>query len=182
MRETSKTNRVRSEAWKQRYLSGRVLDIGAGDDPVCPHAEVFDRAQGDAEHILSYLTENSYDTVLSSHCLEHMRDPRKALSDWWRLVRPGGALVIVVPDAELYEQGHWPSRWNGDHKTTWGLFAAPGAPPHRHGLVDLVRALPGARLVSAEVQDYGYDYSLTNIDQTLGESLAQLQVVARKPA
>lgn len=179
MREASKTNAIRSDAWKRRYLSGRVLDIGAGDDPVCPTAEIFDRAQGDAEHILSYLTENSYDCVHSSHTLEHMKYVHEVIRDWWRLVRPGGWFVTVVPDCTLYEQGFWPSRWNADHKWAFDLFELPG-PSYRIGLVELVRTLPGAKLISAELQDYGYDYALRDVDQTLGEALAQLQVVCRK--
>ena len=34
--EASKTNALRSSAFFKTYLSGRVIDIGAGDDPVYP--------------------------------------------------------------------------------------------------------------------------------------------------
>ena len=40
----------------------------------------------------------SYDFVFSSHNLEHFANPVKALYEWKRVLRPGGALVLVLPD------------------------------------------------------------------------------------
>jgi SAM-dependent methyltransferase len=42
--------------------------------------------------------DNSYDFLLSSHCLEHVANPLAALREWRRVVRPGGALVLILPD------------------------------------------------------------------------------------
>lgn len=39
----------------------------------------------------------SYAFVLSSHMLEHTANPLRALADWARVLKPGGALVLVVP-------------------------------------------------------------------------------------
>jgi len=90
MRESTKTNQYRSADFFARYFSGSVLDIGCGDDPVVPHARPFDVEHGNAERILDFLPPESFDTVNSSHCLEHMCDVPRALADWWSLVRPGG--------------------------------------------------------------------------------------------
>ena len=43
MKEASKTKEIRAKDFEQRYLQGRVLDIGAGTDPVCAMAVVFDQ-------------------------------------------------------------------------------------------------------------------------------------------
>ncbi len=44
------------------------------------------------------IPDRSYDFVLFSHALEHVANPVKALREWARVLRPGGALVLVLPD------------------------------------------------------------------------------------
>ncbi|CAN5515016.1 hypothetical protein BH10ACI4_BH10ACI4_01070 [soil metagenome] len=46
---------------------------------------------------LANIPDNSYDFVLSSHNLEHMANPVKALREWKRVLRPEGALIVVLP-------------------------------------------------------------------------------------
>ena len=46
---------------------------------------------------LREISSAKYDFVLSSHMLEHTANPLGALAEWRRLLRPGGALVLVVP-------------------------------------------------------------------------------------
>jgi SAM-dependent methyltransferase len=43
------------------------------------------------------LANSTYDVILSSHNLEHFANPIKALKEWRRVLRPGGALVLVLP-------------------------------------------------------------------------------------
>jgi len=158
--EATKTNQFRGAEFLALYLRGRVLDIGAGGDPVCPWAERFDVEHGDAGRIAGFRTPGSYDTVHSSHCLEHMPDPASALAQWWALVKPGGFLVLVVPDEDLYEQGAWPSRFNPDHKATFRLDRPTSWSPVSIELRALVAGLPDCRILQAEIQDDGYDRAL----------------------
>lgn len=160
MDEARKTNALRGVDFIGKFLSGRVIDIGAGKDLVCSHAEGFDREDGDANMISRFRPVNAYDTVHSSHCLEHMDDPAAALRDWWSLLKPGGYLVLVVPDEDLYEQGIWPSIFNRDHKTTFRLDKPDSWSAVSHDIRKLVAALPGCEIVSAEIQDTHYDYAL----------------------
>ena len=160
MDEARKTNALRGEDFIRKYLSGKVIDIGAGKDLVCEHAERFDRDDGDANVISRFRPANHYDAVHSSHCLEHMRDPAAALREWWSLVKPGGYLVVVVPDEDLYEQGIWPSIFNRDHKATFRLDKPESWSAVSYDIRDLVRGLPRCEIISAEIQDAHYDYSL----------------------
>jgi SAM-dependent methyltransferase len=160
MRESEKANTRRSEDFFRNYLTGRVIDIGSGNNPVTAQAECFDIADGDANELLKFRAAESYDCVYSSHCLEHMKDPRSALKQWWALIRHGGHLVLVVPHEDLYEQGYWPSRFNKDHKATFRIGGAASWSPVSIDLHELVHSLPGSEIISEEIQDNGYDYRL----------------------
>lgn len=225
MNETQKTNRLRSDGFFKKYFQGRVLDIGCGNDLVVPYAEPHDILYGhaDAGRILNNENKESYDCVYSSHCLEHMGNVPAALEQWWGLVKPGGFMILVVPDEDLYEQGIWPSRFNNDHKATFRLHAGPSWSKVSYSIEALVRGLNHVEIISMELQDAGYRYFLKShwifkrppyivaraavfikrclcragvrnlfmemlldrlaglpVDQTLGDALAQIQVVVRK--
>ena len=47
---------------------------------------------------LSGLANAAYDFVASSHCLEHVANPLRALLEWRRVTRAGGHLLLVLPD------------------------------------------------------------------------------------
>ena len=44
------------------------------------------------------IADHRYDFILSSHSLEHVANPIKALKEWIRIVKPEGSVVIVLPD------------------------------------------------------------------------------------
>ncbi len=142
------------------YLSGDGIDIGAGGDGLSKYRHSFpaiesvrdwDWPDGDAQYMAS--VDNSvYDFVHSSHCLEHMRDAGIALSNWWRILKPGGHLIVVVPDWDLYEHRVWPSWFNQDHKLSFTLV--PQSDPRILNLHDLVSGLPGAVVEQAETLEH----------------------------
>lgn len=163
MYEALKTNKLRGPEFLERYFSGRVLDIGSGNAMVVPHAEPFDKQHGDANRIDELREPGAYDAVHSSHSLEHMQDPEDAIRRWWRLVKPGGHLVIVVPEEDLYEQGNWPSLFQEEHTCTFRLDRETTWSPRSFDIRRLAAALPGATVVSAEIQDAGYDRALRRV-------------------
>ena len=160
MREASKTNQFRQPEFFKLYLGGSVLDIGAGQDLVCTHAQGFDMEHGDANHIDQYFSIECFDTVHSSHSLEHMHDPVSAIQKWWGLVKPDGYLIIVVPDEDMYEQGIWPSVFNTDHKSTYRLNKSASWSPVSHDIRVLCQSLPRSEVVSADLQCNNYDPAL----------------------
>ena len=161
MFESSKTRRLRDADFHEKYFSGSVLDIGCGEDLVVAHAQPFDLSNGDAQRITEFLPAKiQYDCVHSSHCLEHMKDVRAALAQWWSLVKPNGHLIIVVPDEDLYEQGIWPSIFNSDHKASFRLGKQLTWSPVSYDLKAIIEELPGAEIVDICVQDKGYSHEL----------------------
>lgn len=157
--ETSKTKEQFDEL-ERSIVRGRVLDIGAGPDPITSDAVVFDVEQGDANHITAFEPE-SFDLVYSSHCLEHMHDPRSTLLNWWSLVKPGGHLYVIVPDEDLYEQGVFPSRFNPDHKHTFTISKKRSWSPKSVNVLELAQTLPGGVVLSLVLNDTGYDRSVS---------------------
>jgi SAM-dependent methyltransferase len=159
-KEASKTNKIRGKEFAVKYLQGSVLDIGAGGDLVCDWARSFDIEDGDANNITDYISAESYDVVHSSHCLEHMFNPTEAILGWWSVVKPGGYMIIVVPEENLYEQGAWPPIFNQDHKSTFRLGGETSWSPVSFDIKRMCESLPGATVVSAELQDHNYNRRL----------------------
>jgi len=50
---------------------------------------------------LRFIETATYDFVLSSHCIEHLANPLQALSEWVRVIKEDGALVLVAPHKEV---------------------------------------------------------------------------------
>lgn len=76
------------------FCKGRGFDVGAGRWPL-PGAIPVDIANGvDAYHLPE---GDGLDFVFSSHCLEHLPDPVRAIEHWRERLRPGGCLFLYLP-------------------------------------------------------------------------------------
>jgi SAM-dependent methyltransferase len=76
--------------WEGRIAAGQTYRYAPGRPPGRQHI-------GEASS-LAGIPDASYDVVLSSHCLEHSANALAALAEWTRVLKPGGTLVVVVPD------------------------------------------------------------------------------------
>jgi SAM-dependent methyltransferase len=47
---------------------------------------------------LQGIADHHYDFILSSHNLEHISNPVRALKEWMRVVKPRGTLIVLLPD------------------------------------------------------------------------------------
>src|SRR5205085_5847377 len=91
-------------------------------------------------------------------CLEHIDHAPAAIRDWFRVLKVGGFLIILVPHQHLYERKvNPPSYWNADHRR----FYTPACL-----MAEIEAALePNTyRLRHLSDNDVGYSYS-TPIDQ-----------------
>lgn len=155
---------------------GKGLDIGGKPDPLCLYSELFpsidcvttwDWEDGDAQ-FLAGVQDSAYDFVHSSHCLEHLADPREGIKNWFRVIKPGGYLIVTVPDEDLYEQGVFPSEFNGDHKWTFTIFKQNSWSERSINLVELLMELGGdAEAVKVELLNATFRYELPRYDQSL---------------
>ncbi len=178
MKECSKSiqRRLSDPNFLRSYFVGEGLDIGGKPDPLMLYRELFplmgsvktwDWEDGDAQY-LAGMKDNSLGFVHSSHCLEHLVDPKEGLQNWFRVVREGGYLIVTVPDEDLYEQGVFPSDFNLDHKWTFTIFKNRSWSDHSINLVDLVRELgDAAEVVKLEQLASTYRFNLPRYDQTL---------------
>lgn len=195
MKECSKSirRRLADASFATRYFVGQGLDIGGKPDPLALYLELFPLAKsvrtwdwedGDAQFLASE-ADASYDFVHSSHCLEHLVDPRVGLANWFRVVRPGGHLVVTVPDEDLFEQGVFPSTYNKDHKHTFTIWKTGSWSPASINVLDLMPALgPSAEVLKIELLHGTYRFGLPRYDQTLSpvaESAIEF-VVRKRPA
>jgi SAM-dependent methyltransferase len=171
MDETTKSKRLWGPL-EHSVLTGKGIDIGCGPDPVTPGVRGFDVNDGDANRITDFVKED-FDFVYASHCLEHMHEPRKAVLEWWKLVRPGGHLFFMVPDEDLYEQGVFPSRFNPDHKATFTISKDKSWSPVSINVLELAQSLPNGQIVKLALQDQGYDRRMYKHGSSAGNRVAR---------
>ncbi|MEK7672224.1 MAG: methyltransferase domain-containing protein, partial [Bacteroidota bacterium] len=162
MKECSKSipRRLGDPNFINRYFVGEGLDIGGKPDPLSLYCELFSKMQqvrtwdledGDAQ-LLEGVPDEQYDFVHSSHCLEHLIDPAEGLKNWFRVVKPNGYMVLIVPDEDLFEQGQFPIAYNHDHRWTFTVYKQQSWSPNSGNLLTLLMSLGGqADIVKLEL-------------------------------
>ena len=190
MHETTKSipRRLRDVQYV-RYFAGNGIDVGCGNDslrqwqplfPLMGDVRDWDLADGNAQR-LPGISEAAFDWLHSSHCLEHVADPCAALERWCNVVRPGGHLIVLVPDEDLYEQGVWPSPYNRGHRHTFTTCKRQSWSPVSVNICDLVATVADvAFLVRLERLEATF-LPGANADQTLnGVTEAAIEFVLRR--
>jgi len=162
-----------------KYFVGDGIDIGCGDDSISKYISSFkfinsvkswDKIDGDAQYLKS-INDNSYDFVHSSHSLEHMKDVFISLTNWIRILKSGGYLIITVPDEDLYEHCIWPSQFNSEHLWSFTIYKSNPLLPNSINILDLVKRFSNI-LICEKIQlinDF-YNYSDLKSDQTLNHN------------
>jgi len=183
--------RQRDPLFTSRYFCGDGIDIGCGPDPLgnqrmwgawplMRSCDEWDIEDGDAQ-LMANVPDADYDFVYSSHTLEHVVDPVETLQNWWRILKPGGHLVIAVPDEDMYEQGVWPPTFNTDHKHTYAVGKLASWSPVSRNIDALLAAL-GGQIVKIERVEECFIFGAQRFDQTsaaLAESC--IECIVRKP-
>lgn len=104
------------------HAHGDLLDVGAGHVPYRRYLEkrvnvyhTLDREKRveeidfvcDAQDMRSVILSDRYDMVLLLEVLEHVPDPSNVVSEVYRILKPGGTLILSVPHlSRLHEEPH----------------------------------------------------------------------------
>lgn len=113
-----------SETSKYRHLTvpycdGCGVDIASQGDPVVPWAMNFELPEKEFSYYNSGhkprgpiqlsgfadklpFNNDCLDFVYSSHLLEDFSDWNPVLKEWVRVLKPGGKLIVLIPDRELW--------------------------------------------------------------------------------
>ncbi len=190
----SMMRRVHDARFATRYFVGHGVDIGGGKDaldkfrfafPLAKSVLNYDHQGWDAQ-TCSNIADDEFDFLYSSHCLVHLDDPHLAFGNWLRVVRPGGWLVVDVPDEDLAEQRVFPSRFHDGHQHSFTLCKPQSWSPRSICLLDFLLSFrPQCEVHSVQRLDHVAHAALLNqgLDPTqtpYGE--AGIELVVRKLA
>jgi len=97
----------------------KILDLGCGGNKTVPEAIGVDivlvdefietlrpgtksqaNVRADVSKLLPF-EKGSIDTIVARHILEHMIDPLETLTNWKTVLKPGGKLIIAVPNQSI---------------------------------------------------------------------------------
>lgn len=192
MKECTKSiqRRMHSPNFINKYFVGSGIDIGGKPDPLALYEEFFpliknvytwDLDDGDAKDMLS-IKDSTFDFVHSSHCLEHLTDPSLGLKNWIRITKPGGHIIVTVPDEDMYEQGVFPSRFNKDHKFTFTISKNKSWSYQSINVIDLLRGFnEETEIVKIELINNSFRETLPKFDQTITQfTESSIEFVIRK--
>ena len=175
--ETSKAKQRRiDEGFFEKYCQGKGIDIGCGFNKLTEDCARWDFEHGDAQY-LKGIDDCQFDYVYSSHTLEHVDNAAITLQNWWRILKPGGFLILYIPHRDLYEKKPTlPSRWNKFHRRFFLIDR--DEPPDTAGIVPLIhKTLSGFEIVYARECSAGHTISDPLIHSD-GE--VSIEVVAKK--
>ncbi len=124
----------RKLALVKKYLqNGRILDVGCGAGyflDVCRNAgfevsgiEPDNSTRQSAikkfelnifpEEFLDKINDDHFDLISMWHVLEHVPEPEKRLLQLFRILKPGAALFVAVPNRISFDARHYGPYWAG---------------------------------------------------------------------
>lgn len=97
-----------------QYINGKVLNAGSGSRKIKIGAETINLdidpenkpdVLADLNTVLPF-TDNSFDTIVSVACLEHVPRPWYTIKELHRVLKPGGFAIIGIPFLQPFHA--WP--------------------------------------------------------------------------
>ncbi len=94
---------------KQKGWSVAGTEIDAAAIKIAKDQYGLDIKNG--ELIKLHLPGNAYDLIIMHHVLEHVHDPISFLAECYRLLKPGGDLIIVTPNYDSWASHFFAKEW-----------------------------------------------------------------------
>lgn len=105
----------------EKYLIGHGIDVGCGTNRLSNEVVSIDKqpdnryAHADVVHdchdlecnisferkgeVFSF-SDNEFDFIFSSHCLEDFEDIPVVFKNWWKKLKPNGLMILLLPDMQ----------------------------------------------------------------------------------
>lgn len=168
---------------KGSLITGRVLEIGER-----LYTDMFGQnvAQSDMLHVLegiegttyvddlsdgSTLPSNAFDCVILTQTLHLIFDMKRALQTIYRILKPGGTLLVTVPgitqvsDADWNDTWYWALTSNSARKLSCEVFPPAGVEVTAYGNVlaatSFLQGLAAEELKPHELDFYDREYQVT---------------------
>lgn len=97
--------------------------------------------------------DNHFDMITNWHVIEHCRDVKETLSEWYRVLKPGGIMILETPDSTYLKaqimgtryRKFWPPEhlYTFDRKNLSAILQSSGFQILPTRLIGKVSALPG---------------------------------------
>lgn len=110
---------IEGDMVREYIIGDKILDLGCGGKKTVENAIGVDmvatdetietlsgnqKSQADIVADVSQklpIEDGTIDTIIARHILEHMLDPLEVLENWKQLLKPGGRLILALPDERL---------------------------------------------------------------------------------
>ncbi len=110
-----------------RHLLTRAAHVSFIDVSVSPDLRAYANAsiyEGQLPSVMALISDHDNDIVVGNSVLEHMSEPRETLAECFRILKPGGTLLINIPSW----RGKWFLEFSG---FTLGLSTADEIDDHK---------------------------------------------------
>lgn len=106
----SESQKVQDLPEVMKYITGQILELGCGDSKITPESFGIDGRDlpgvnfvTDNPYLINAAVGSHWDTVFSSHFLEHLADQFRAIREWSDCLKSGGHLVLYLPSGDHYD-------------------------------------------------------------------------------
>lgn len=85
----------------KEFIKGdKILDIGGTKEWHYPGSKIINITEPD-KYSAYMLPDGEHDSIISSHCLEHLEYPKEALRTWYKHLKKDGCLFLYLPHIKM---------------------------------------------------------------------------------